>query len=281
MDAIIRTASLVDDGDGDLSLMVPSRPAPSPPSANIRTFRHETLSLTPSQSRLPPPPSQLPPSQLPPLPPSVQRPVTAHADLPAPLTVSSTPTPSRSRKSSISEFVSRAAGHSIPITEAKSKNGRSKSMLRKHKVRDQEEALKQQRLAVSEREPPPQIPPTSFMPVIDDFGGPDTTRPNSSIAPLRTSNGQPAGRSQVNNFSRPGFMTASSSNISLEPLSSLPSSQLHWSPSGASTNGGKSYAPSTTTESMANRGRESYSSPALGVNSPRRMRKRKDATPFK
>lgn len=258
----------------DMTPSKPTRLAPAPPDSSRPFLDSPPLS---------PPPATLPPS------PPFARPQTSHADDETDVA----PSTASRRRGSISEFVARASSHKVPTIRSTSQSGRNKTMLRKQKGRDQEEYLRQQRLLNQVPKEPPQIPSPLPMPILDGFGGGGQDRPDSlAIFAGKFNEQQPASntttRTPVNNFSRPGYMTASSSANSLN-APSLPSySHLHSSPSArtnASSKTGDHLDPYARTESMTNRGRESYSSPALsiggGVNSPRRMRRRKDPTPFK
>lgn len=152
--------------------------------------------------------------------------------------------------------------------------GRSVSggkMSKKQKALAQEEALRRQREAAM-RQPPPRLPNHSPLPQIDHFGG-DDARPDSiAIVSNRAGN-----YSQSQNFSRPSMdhqRMPPAANITV-PVPPMPNS---------ATPSYMDYDPYPRTESMTHRGRYSYASSAvstIGVNSPRRVRRRKDPTPFK
>ncbi|KAF9734959.1 hypothetical protein PMIN06_012357 [Paraphaeosphaeria minitans] len=147
--------------------------------------------------------------------------------------------------------------------------GRSVSggkMGKKQKALAQEDALRRQREAAM-RQPPPRLPNHSPLPQIDHFGG-DDARPDS-IAIVSNRAG-----SSSHNFSRPSMdqNMAPSSNTN-PPAPSMPSASPAY----------MGFDPYPRTESMTHRGRYSYASSAvstIGVNSPRRVRRRKDPTPF-
>lgn len=192
---------------------------------------------------------------------------------------------SSKRRGSLTGFLQRATSHEVPITRSNTSATGGRTMLRK-KQRDQEEMLRQQRLASQVPKQPPQIPSPSPIPSMEGFGG--GNRPDSIAmfsgrvhehqyhAGNASNNSKP-----VNNFSRPGYVAHSSSNNSLN--TSAPRVPMSSSPSVRRA----AHAPDpyATTESMTNRGRESYASLALSsgghVNSPRRVRRKKDPTPFK
>ncbi|KAL1301573.1 hypothetical protein AAFC00_005808 [Neodothiora populina] len=204
--------------------------------------------------------------------------------------------PEPKRRGSLSALVSRATSHEIHTTTRSTSvasGQRSRTMLRKHhKSRDQP----QQKPSVSQvPQQAPQIPSPMPMPSLDGFGGVPVTanagvhdvhnRPDSvaifsgefhEAAP-------PPRKAPVNNFSRPGRATASppsdSPGTSATYLTSSPSVRTATTVDDAEQIG--SY---DRTKSITNRGRESYASAALSaggnVNSPRRVRRRKDPTPF-
>jgi hypothetical protein len=92
----------------------------------------------------------------------------------------------------------------------------------------------------------------------------------------------------------PGFSSPGSSYTAMSPLHQsssppsygvpippIPNHQANYSRNG---NQGEDIDPYARTESMTHRGRYSYASSAIsvtGINSPRRVRRRKDPTPFK
>jgi len=190
----------------------------------------------------------------------------------------STNLPERLPRRGSYSFLSRSRTRSFEVPTAQTRTGRT--MLRKHKVREQEEFLRRQQRAVSQE--PPQLPSPSPLPVIGTFGGEDS-RPDS-IAIISGKGYLP-----TNNFSRPNF----------SPMSSLDSSPHHTGANGPTVASmqqqlsSPAYAIRTGSHkgeyvdayarsgSITNRGRESYSSLALGHNSPRKVRRRKDPTPFK
>lgn len=140
-------------------------------------------------------------------------------------------------------------------------------MSKKQKALAQEEAQRKQREDALLPKQPPRLPSHSPLPTIDNFGG-DDARPDS-VAIISNKVG-----SYGQNFSRPSgeYKMTSSNAYSSDPAPALPGS----SPSYIE------YDPYPRTESMTHRGRYSYASSQMTtVNSPRRVRRRKDPTPFK
>jgi hypothetical protein len=123
-----------------------------------------------------------------------------------------------------------------------------------------EAELERQRQAAASRKPPklPEFANNSEQ-LSKSFGG--------ELSPDSSSHGQ----SQMYGSSYPEY-----GRSSMEPAYSLPSNV----PVPPVPNGG--FDPYARTESMTHRGRYSYASSAVStINSPRRVRRRKDPTPFK
>lgn len=170
-------------------------------------------------------------------------------------------------------------GHEVPTVTSSS----GQTMLRKQKLRAaEEERLRQER----ESRPPPQLPSHSPLPSINTFGG-EETRPDSiAIASNRA----------TSNFSRPYAVNPNSSSpsshmagsASLPVLNKQPGNfssptpyQRSSGPRDNMSNNGEYIDSRTRINSMAS-GHHSIASSAIGnVNSPRRVRRRKDPTPFK
>lgn len=132
-------------------------------------------------------------------------------------------------------------------------------MSKKQKALAQEELLRQQREAAMLPKQPPRLPSHSPLPQINTFGGEDA-RPDSLAI---VSN-------KVGNFSRPSveYKMAPGGRVPIPPI-----------PGSSPPDG--DYDPYARTESMTHRGRYSYASSAIStLNSPRRVRRRKDPTPF-
>ncbi|KAF2030375.1 hypothetical protein EK21DRAFT_89065 [Setomelanomma holmii] len=143
-------------------------------------------------------------------------------------------------------------------------------MSKKQKALAQEEALRRQREAAMLPKQPPRLPSHSALPQIESFGG-EAYRPDSvAIVSNKVGN---YGGNYSHNFSRPSVdqhRMAPQSNLAVAPPP-IPSS----SPSYMDVD------PYARTESMTHRGRYSYASSHVStVNSPRRVRRRKDPTPF-
>ena len=157
-------------------------------------------------------------------------------------------------------------------SENKISTSRAPSMSRKQKALAQEEALRKQREAAMLPKEPPRLPSHSPLPQIASFGG--EHRPDS-VAIVSNNVGN-----YSNNFSRPNF-----SRPSVEQQRMPPSSNLAVMPPIPGSSHSHSFIdtdPYARTESMTNRGRFSYaSSQVSAVNSPRRIRKKKQPTPFK
>ena len=154
-------------------------------------------------------------------------------------------------------------------------SGEGRSMLRKSskmKAAQERERLEQERLA-RETAPPPRLPSHHPLPGIASFGGDENNNPYTS---------NPAAA----NFSRPGYNNNMPSSTNYNNSSSSPAYAIRGVTPGsppAKTNGEYVNSPVDRHESMTHRGRYSYASSTVGVNtnSPRRIRRRKDPTPFK
>jgi hypothetical protein len=132
---------------------------------------------------------------------------------------------------------------------------------KKQQAREQE--LARQREAAAIPKNPPSLPVLyngAAPPVLQSFGGEDSQVNMSGRV--------------ANNYQGRGSMEPDRSAIGSVPLPPVPS-----------TNGdrkGDWVDPYARTESMTHRGRYSYASSAVStINSPRRVRRRKDPTPFK
>ncbi|KAF2110233.1 septin [Lophiotrema nucula] len=136
-------------------------------------------------------------------------------------------------------------------------------MSKKQKALAQEEALRRQREAAMLPKQPPRLPSHSPLPQIEQFGG-EETRPDS-IAIVSNKAGN-----YGHNFSRPSaeYRMAHHASAPAPPMAGSSPSYID-------------FDPYPRTESMTHRGRYSYASSAISsVNSPRRVRRRKDPTPF-
>lgn len=175
------------------------------------------------------------------------------------------------RKSSFS-FLRRKSS-----SEARDSSHRSPStgkMSRKQRALAQEEALRRQREAAMLPRQPPRLPSHSALPQIATFGG-DDARPDSVAI---VSNRAGSYNHHSHNFSRPSvdqYRPAQNPHPGQNPSHAV-------APPMAAIDSYMDYDPYPRTESMTHRGRYSYaSSQHSTVNSPRRVRRRKDPTPFK
>jgi hypothetical protein len=141
-------------------------------------------------------------------------------------------------------------------------------MSRKQKALAQEEALRKQREAAMLPRQPPRLPSHSALPQIESFGG-EAYRPDS-VAIVSNKAGN-----YTHNFSRP--------SVDQQRMAPQPASLAVAPPMpGTSPSSYTDFDPYPRTESMTHRGRYSYASSQIStVNSPRRVRRRKDPTPFK
>jgi hypothetical protein len=113
---------------------------------------------------------------------------------------------------------------------------------------------------------PPQLPNPTPLPTMDGF-----------IGDARSASGVRYGTPGSYAAASPLHQSSSPPNYEV-PVPPMPSSPSHLK------NGGDYVDPYARTESMTHRGRYSYASSAIsttGINSPRRVRRRKDPTPFK
>ncbi|KAK4495426.1 hypothetical protein PRZ48_013757 [Zasmidium cellare] len=151
--------------------------------------------------------------------------------------------------------------------------------------------LKQQQQAEQARLPrePPHLPSLNPLPGLATFGGEDARPDSVAIFNNAYTHSQPA----ATNFSRPSAM-APSSNINSSSSPAYAARGANGIPRDSTSPPDSRAAPKTNgeyvvnpsydrTESMTNRGRYSYASSTVNVNSvnsPRRVRRRKDPTPF-
>ncbi|KAI9655778.1 MAG: hypothetical protein M1821_005213 [Bathelium mastoideum] len=137
-------------------------------------------------------------------------------------------------------------------TERKVSGGK----MRKQKAREKEEQLRREREAATAIAPkPPTLPKFAPLPVMNTFGG---DRPDSiAIISNQASNHQPSNM----------YASSPPATVPIPPVPTTPS---------------QGYVdPYARTESMTHRSRYSYASSAVSTfNSPRRVRRRKDPTPF-
>jgi hypothetical protein len=129
---------------------------------------------------------------------------------------------------------------------------------RQLKEQAREEELRRQREAAAVPKQPPRLPDFAPPPQLNTFGGEDA-RPDS----VAIVSGRVPGHYQ----SLPQRGSSSASGNQRSSSRPMP---------------GELVDPFPTAESMAHRGRYSYASSAVStINSPRRVRRRKDPTPYK
>ncbi|KAI9650705.1 hypothetical protein NHQ30_000727 [Ciborinia camelliae] len=149
---------------------------------------------------------------------------------------------------------------SLGLLLRRTKSGNLSSKNKKDLAQVQEQELQRQREAAAIPRSPPRLPDLAKPTQFPSFGGedrPDSATSGKSGHGIRSSSMDPQTRSYT-----------MSSNVPVPPI-----------PSGV-RNGGY-VDPYARTESMTHRGRYSYASSAVStINSPRRVRRRKDPTPF-
>ncbi|KAH4287172.1 hypothetical protein HBH64_225140 [Parastagonospora nodorum] len=152
-----------------------------------------------------------------------------------------------------------------------SRSASGSKMSRKQKALAQEEAQRKAREAAMLPRQPPRLPSHSTLPQIESFGG-EAYRPDSvAIVSNKVGN-------YAHNFSRP--------SVDSHRMAPQPDAHAHAHAVAPPMPGNASatymdFDPYPRTESMTHRGRYSYASSQIStVNSPRRVRRRKDPTPF-
>ncbi|KAF4541346.1 putative sep4b protein [Lasiodiplodia theobromae] len=152
--------------------------------------------------------------------------------------------------------------------------GRSASggkMSKKQKAQAQEELLRQQREAAALPKQPPQLPQPPPLPTINTFGG-ENARDSYQFVSR-------AARGHHHQGPPPTTRPSMDYKTPTSPQAAMPFASIPGSPS--KPNNGEYVDPYARTESMTHRGRYSYASSAVStLNSPRRVRRRKDPTPF-
>lgn len=156
------------------------------------------------------------------------------------------------RRSSLG-FLRRSKSGEPPITRTPSGNKLSK---RKEKQMREQERLRLKREAEAVPKLPPTLPTVPSTPQLQTFGGENARSTNT---PTRAAQNYSRGSVDMYSPASPGMAITSSPG----------------SPN-------RQHDAYTKTESMTHRGRYSYASSAIStINSPRRVRRRKDPTPFK
>lgn len=140
---------------------------------------------------------------------------------------------------------------------------------KQQRVAQEQEQLRQQREAAERAKYPPKLPDFSPSPQLRTFGGQETSS-NNEILELDGAAGY--NRRYMPRSSMDNPVSMNSYGVPMPPL---PGTAI------SGQNGGY-VDPFGRTESMTHRGRYSYASSAVStINSPRRVRRRKDPTPFK
>lgn len=153
-----------------------------------------------------------------------------------------------------------------PGSRGQQRSSSGGKMTKKQKAIAQEELLRQKRQAAMLPQRPPQLPSHSPLPTINTFGG-ENARPDSvAIVSNRFGN----------------YGSSNYDNMAPVPHHGVPIPPIPISSPSTTYSKGEYVDPYARTESMTHRGRYSYASTAVStVNSPRRVRRRKDPTPFK
>lgn len=210
------------------------------------------------------------------------------------------PPPNRSFDDPEQERTSTSFFRSRSRSRSKSREGRPNMLRRGSKARQQQLA-QQAELERREREAqmlpkqPPRLPSHNPLPGMPTFGG-DDTRPDSiamfnqnahsNRGPPPSNYSHPHAQIPAQtaaNFSRPGNMAVHRENSS-SPAYALRGKSASASPPPAAAATANGEEATERTASMTNRGRYDYTPSAAQsghVNSPRRMRRRKDPTAFK
>ena len=149
---------------------------------------------------------------------------------------------------------------SLGILLRRSKSGDLGSKGSKKRQAREAELARQREAAAISKSPPslPVLYDGATPPALQTFGGDDHTDMSG-----RANSSQPRGSIEPGRAYVPGSV----------PIPPMP---------GTNDNNGEWVDPYARTESMTHRGRYSYASSAIStINSPRRVRRRKDPTPFK
>lgn len=162
---------------------------------------------------------------------------------------------------------------SFNFLRQQSKNGGGSKMIKKQK---QGQPAQYQQSTATVPRVPPQLPSHSPLPKINSFGG-ENGRPDSYAIISNQQYRDNSSGQQQQQHGAPQYQNDESMSPHAIPMPPMPSSPP------TTSNGG--YDPYSRSESMTHRGRYSYASSAVststGINSPRRVRRRKDPTPFK
>lgn len=134
-----------------------------------------------------------------------------------------------------------------------------------------EEQLRQQQAIPAQ---PPRLPTHAPLPQMNTFGGDSAEVRPDSIAIMSN---------RLGSYSPAGSRVPQGHGNTVQPPYGVPVPPIPGPKSAArNTSNGGYVDPYARTESMTHRGRYSYASSAVStLNSPRRVRRRKDPTPFK
>lgn len=154
----------------------------------------------------------------------------------------------------------RRAKSTEPLGDRKASGGSRGKKLAKEQAREEE--ARRQREAAAVPKQAPRLPDFAPPPQLRTFGG-DENRPDSvAIISNRAGRSAPRGSTETS--------PSMSRNVPMPPMP------------GSSGQKSEYVDPYARTESMTHRGRYSYASSAVStINSPRRVRRRKDPTPYK
>lgn len=162
----------------------------------------------------------------------------------------------------------RRAKSGEPLSGTRSASG-SKLSKKQQRIAEEQEQLRLQREAAERAKLPPKLPDFAPPPQLRTFGGEDEM---SETEPFESNRAAGNNRRYI---PRASMETAGSARYHGVPVPPLPGS-------AAGGQNGDYVDPYARTESMTHRGRYSYASSAVStINSPRRVRRRKDPTPFK
>lgn len=191
----------------------------------------------------------------------------------------SSPPPQRPRRSSFSFLRGQKSSEMRSASRSTNRSTSMKKISKKNKQDDLSQKQNQQEAAGISQQAP-RLPSHPPLPQLNSFGG-ENARPayldNNPRPSVSAYNIRPSIDSRMGAISPPSFpITSSTSSLPRNvPIPPIPGS-----PPGAGREGWVD--PYARTESMTHRGRYSYASSAIStINSPRRMRRRKDPTPFK
>lgn len=157
---------------------------------------------------------------------------------------------------------------SLGLLLRRSKSGEFKGSKKQQAAQAREQELARQREAAAISKNPPSLPQLydgTAPPELHSFDGGDRPDTTAMMSGRASSNYQ--GRGSI----EPGRSSTAANSIPIPPI-----------PPNSGSGKSDHVDPYARTESMTHRGRYSYASSAVStINSPRRVRRRKDPTPFK